>query len=382
MTTPIKEKIPGFGLRVTANGAKSFVLNYSIAGRERRYTIGRFPAWSALAARKKAHKLRVKIDDGIDPLEEKDAAFDEPFMDDLAKDYTDWAKTEKSEKSQYEDQLMLKRIVLPKLGRHRVSAVSERDIRALKASLSETPVQANRVLALLSKMFSMAVDSKMRDDNPVRKIKRYHENPKENWLSLEQLQALALALDNYPEQDAADALRLLVLTGARPDEVLSAEWPQFDLGRGIWTKLSHHTKERKLEHVQLSRAALLILNRMAEHKAGVHLFPGRDPGTARTTLRNAWKQVCKAAGLATEYHIKGKRGKPLPRWKPNFRVYDLRHSFASHLVSRGKDLYAVGKLMGHTQPGTTQKYSHLFDAAQREVANTFPDVLGPRKLAG
>lgn len=279
---------------------------------------------------------------------------------------------------------MLDRIVLPKLGRHRVSAIVRRDVESLKASLAETPVQANRVLSLLSKMFSKAMEWQMRTDNPASKIKHYPEEKRDLWLSVEQLQALAKALDDYKDQNAADALRLLILTGARPHEALAAEWPMFDLQRGVWRKPSHHTKQKKNEHVPLNNAALTLLRGMEESRTGDCLFPGREIdgkiSGSRTTVRNPWTQVCRTAGLATVHYVVGKRGKKLPRWRPNFHTHDLRHTFASHLVSRGQSLYTVGELLGHTQPGTTKRYAHLADGAQRTVANAFPVVMVPKML--
>jgi integrase len=254
------------------------------------------------------------------------------------------------------------------------------DIERLHNSLKPTPYQANRVLSLLKKMFACAVDWELRLDNPARKIKKFHEDKRETWLSGEQLQVLSDALDDYPEQDAADALRLLIVTGSRPGEVLGATWPMFNLQRGVWTKPSHHTKQTKEEHVPLNPPALAILKRMAQHKTGIHLFPGREGDRrARTTLRNAWKQVCKAAGLATKYTVIGKRGKPLPRWKPSVRTYDLRHSFASHLIQRNKSLVLVGKLLGHTQSSTTDRYAHASDSSLRNVTNDFSEVLVLRR---
>jgi integrase len=378
----------GFGLRVTKAGVKSFVLNYSVAGRERRCTIGRHPAWSADKARAEAMELRVKIDKlnrgedgGTDPLAERDRVRGGLLVSELADEYTDWAQSEKRPKSRREDKRMLDRIVVPRLGRLRVSAVDRRDVEALKADLRSTPVQANRVVSLVSRMFSLAMDWKMRPDNPAHGIKRYHEDKRENWLSRDQLQALATALDNYADQNAADALRLLIVTGSRPQEVLTAEWGMFDLARAVWTKPSHHTKQKKTEHVPLSEAALMILRRMtgSRKNGDVHLFPGKQDGCARTTLKNAWRQVCRAAGLATMRQVVGKRGKMLVRWRPAVRLYDLRHSFASHLVSRGASLYLVGRLLGHTQPGTTTRYAHCSDSALRDITNTFPDVLALEK---
>ncbi len=310
-------------------------------------------------------------------LRAREIARGEKKVADLADEYVkEYAMPHKREKSVYEDRRMLNAVVLPKLGRLRVSAIDRRDIELLHTSLKETPYQANRVLALLSKIFSCAMDWKMRPDNPARGVKRFHEDKREAWLTGEQLQRLADALDSYPNQDAADALRLLILTGARPGEVMGATWPMFNLERGAWTKPSHHTKEKKPEHVPLSAAALMILKRRWRSKTGIHLFPGRGGDRrSRTTLRNAWRQVCKAAGLATEYKIMGKRGKLLPRWKPNVRTYDLRHTFASHLVSRNASLYKVGKLLGHTQAATTERYAHVADGPLRDLANDFGEVV-------
>ena len=256
---------------------------------------------------------------------------------------------------------MLDRIVLPKLAKMRLSEVERDDVETLHNSLEDTPYQANRVLSLLSKMFTYAMERKWMAENPANGITHFPEKKRDDWFDLDQLHAISDALDAYEEQDAADALRLLIVTGARPHEVLGAEWTQFDLRRGVWTKPSHHTKERKTEHVPLSEAALAILSGMAEHKAGIYLFPGREPGTARTTLRSAWRQLCKDAGLA------------------NVRIYDLRHTFASHLVSRGLSLPVIGRLMGHTQPGTTARYAHVADSALRDATNNFPEILPPQK---
>jgi integrase len=384
------DKIAGFGVRVTAAGAKSFVLNYRVGGDKRRHTIGSWPKWTADAARDEAANVLLPAINkkGADPVRDKKALREEPKLAALANDYLEQhANVRKRDKSIYEDKRMLNKIILPKLGTLRVSAVSKRHIRSLHNSLRKTPYQANRVLALLSKMFTLAMEDGLRPDNPAKGVERFQEDKRETWLTVDQLHALSDALDAYAEQDAADALRLLIVTGARPDEVIGATWPMFDLQRRIWTKPSHHTKERKIEHAPLNGGALLILRRMAEHKTGIHLFPGResvDPKkqrTARTTLRNAWKQVCKAAGLATEYSVKGKRGKPLPRWKPTVRVYDLRHTFASHLVSRNWSLPLVGKLLGQVRPETTARYAHIADGAQREVANDFDNVMEMKRLA-
>src|SRR6516162_99160 len=367
-------EIPGFGVRITSNGAISFVLNYRLQGRERRYTIGRHPELTALAARERAIQLRGKIIDGVDPLQQRLDAQSEPMMDDLANDYLErYAKPHKRASSLRNDRQMLEKIILPKIGSIRVRAVSRRDIEGLHHGLKSTPYRANRVLALLSKMFSLATEWGWRSDNAAKGIPRYHEDKRETWLTGEQVEDLLEALDGYPDQSAADAIRLLIITGAREGEVLSATWDQFDLKRGIWTKPRHHTKQKKIEHTPLSKTSLQLLERMQATRTSLPLFPGQKG--ARVTIRRPWRQVCKAARLATSEQVPGKRKKFLTIWKPAVRIHDLRHTFASHLVSSGESLHVVGKLLGHTQPQTTARYAHLADTAVRDAANRFATSL-------
>ncbi len=371
--------VPGFGVRITANDVVSFVLNYRMNGRERRYTIGRYPEESALSARNKSLQLRRGISEGTDPLDEKERQRGEPLVADLANDYLErHAVPHKRAGSVRNDRGILKNIVLPRLGRLRVTAVGRRDIESLHNSLKGTPYHANRVLSLLSKMFSLAIHWRWCSENPAHGIERYQEDKRDTWLTEEQLDALDKALNAYSDPGTADAIRLLMLTGAREAEVLNASWDHFDLRRGLWTKPSHHTKQRKVEHVPLSAASLAVLTRMHSTKTGTYLFPGADGKSPRVTVQKPWKQVCKAAGLATEEKIAGKR-RMLVRYKPTIRLHDLRHTFASHLVSAGESLHVVGKLLGHTQPQTTARYAHLADAALRDAANKFGQLfLGKR----
>ena len=137
------------------------------------------------------------------------------------------------------------------------------------------------------------------------------------------------------------------------NEVLRAEWDQFDLPRGVWTKPSAHTKQKKTEHVPLSAAAIELLTRLKRSADGVHLFPGRIEGHPLEDVKNVWAEVCKTAEIE------------------NCRIHDLRHTYASHLVSSGIPLAIVGKLLGHTQSQTTERYAHLADSALRRATDLF-----------
>ena len=367
--------VPGFGIRVTSAGAIAFILSYRFNGRAYQRKVARWPESTPTEARNKAFELRKDISKGTDPFASEN---DQHTMTELADDYfTEYADAQKRPGSLRNDHSILRNHILPRLGRYRVSAVTHRDVQALHSSLRNTKVEANRVMALLSKMFALAVDWGWRADNPTAGIKKYHETPRKDWLTLAQLVSLGRALDEYRDQEAADAIRLLILTGARFSEVVRAEWKQFDLAAGTWTKPAHTTKTNTIETVPLNPNAIEILVRLAEHRRSQYIFPGEKQGP-RATLRKPWEQVCRVAGLSTEYQKKGKR-KLLTRYKPMFRVYDLRHSFAAHLASSGLSLHIVGRLMGHTRPETTQRYAHLNDKALRDATNVFGNLYQPAK---
>lgn len=394
------KEVRGFGVRITANHSISFVLNYRTDGPggrcERRCTIGAYPVLSADAARNEAIELRKKIRGGVDPLAEAEAEAEQQKSEhsfaDLAREYLKNADAYKRASSVRNDRQMIETILTPRLGELKVGAIQRRDIETIHTDLKSTPYRANRVLALARRMLSLAIAWNWRiGPNPARAkgkqqdgIVTYDEPERESWLSEEQLGALEKALDEYPNQDAANALRLLILTGSRATEVLAATWNQFDLEQGVWTKPSHHTKQKKTEHVPLSQPAIALLRKMEKSKTGEFLFPGepseKGDVKARVTIRRPWIQVCKAAGLADLIEAKGKR-RQIVKVRPKVRIHDLRHTFASHLVSNGASLRIVGKLLGHTQSKTTERYAHLADSAVRDAANAF-GVIAKRAAAG
>jgi integrase len=258
-----------------------------------------------------------------------------------------------------DDRSMLTNNILPALGARKVADVRRRDVEALHQSLKATPYRANHVLALLSKMFNLAVRWDWRADNPVKGVERFLEHRRERWLSPDELVRLADALERHPNRRAADAVRLLLLTGARRSEVLRAEWSHIDFRREVWSKPSLHTKQRRTEHVPLSAPAMALL---ADMKAKADptcpfLFPGDAPGKPLQDIKKFWASVCEAAGLA------------------GVRLHDLRHTYASHLVSSGLSLELVGRLLGHTQAATTKRYAHLADTPLREATNRFGNMV-------
>jgi len=349
------DAIPGFGVRVRPSGRRTYLVQYrNQAGRTRRYTLGVHGALTPSAARDLARQSLAKVARGEDPAEEAAQRKSAPTVADLAEDYlARHAVPYKRASSVENDRSMLARHILPKLGRRKVEAVRRRDVEVLYQSLRATPYCANRVLSLLGKMFSLAVAWGWRADNPTRGVERFQEHKRERWVSGEDLERLVQAIEKHPNQRAAKALLLMLLTGARRGEVLSATWDQFDLEQGSWTKPAHVTKQKRPEHFPLSPAAIDLLQGIKGDQATKFLFPGDVPGRPLRNIKRVWRRVCRDAGLE------------------GLRIHDLRHTFASHLVSGGESLYIVGRLLGHTQVATTQRYAHLADDPLREASDRF-----------
>ena len=349
-----KEAVKGFGCRVTATGQKAFVLNYRTrSGRERRYTVGSFPAWSVSAARREADHIKRRLKGGYDPLAELQADRGAKTVADLCARYQDDHLPKKRPTSQRDDRSMIAREILPAMKHLKVAELTFDDIDGLHRKITKRgrPHRANRVVALLSKMFSLAVKWKWRGDSPARGVEKNPESKRQRHLSGAELARLTAALAEFPDQQAANIIRLLLLTGARRTEVLSARWDQFDLRSGIWVKPGATTKTKTDHRVPLSAPARQLLNELRARGAedAEYLFPGRDGDGHRADLNKPWPALCKAAEIS------------------GLRVHDLRHSYASFLASAGLSLPIIGALLRHTQPSTTARYAHLFDDPLRQA---------------
>jgi integrase len=355
----------GFGLRVTSNGAKAFVLSYRTReGRARRLTIGDFGSWTVAAARAEAAELRRQIDQGSDPLGDLRDERNAETLAELADRFLTEHGSRLRPKTLLDYRRMIAHHVLPALGRHKVKGVTFTDIDRLHRRISETaPYQANRVLAVLSIMFALAVRWHMRADNPVRDITRNKEHGRERYLSDAELARLLAALDAYRDQRTAAIFKLLLLTGSRRGEVLTMRWEDINLRDGTWTKPHGRTKQREKHAVPLSAAAQAILADLEPESSGFIFPAGRGADGPMRTVEKPWKTICQAAGIT------------------GLRTHDLRHSFAAQLASAGVGLYTIGKLLGHKKPSTTARYSHLTDTALRDATERVGALLS-KKPAG
>jgi integrase len=362
----------GLGMRVTSAGARAFVLNYRAEGRERRITIGSFPDWSVKAAREEAKALKRRIDQGEDPMQDRKDKRDAKTIADLCDRFEEEDLPTRRASTAEDYRSLLRLYVRPRFGNMKVAALRHTDIAALhRETARRAPYRANRLVAVLSVLMAKAVKESWRPDNPTKGIERAHEEKRERFLSPAEIVRLAAALAAHPEKTSANAIRLLLLTGARRGEVLSATWKQFDMAAGAWVKPSSHTKQKREHRVPLSAPALALIADIRRDVAPAcpYVFPSAKTSKGGgfeplTEIKRTWSSVCETASLE------------------DVRLHDLRHSFASVLASAGLSLPIVGALLGHSQPRTTARYAHLYDDVLRAATERVGAVVTGGGLVG
>ena len=382
-------ELPGFRLHVLPSGKKAWYLAYRLGGgrgaAQREPKIGDFPAIKAETARRMAQEMFADVRKGGDPAAERKARREAPRMGDLFDRYLeDHARPHKKASSLANDVRLIEKRLRPAFGRTKVAEIARPEIAAFHKRLADTPYEANRALALLSKMFNLAEVWDMRPDgsNPCRHVRKYAETQRKRFLSSAELARLGEALrlaerDGFLDlparegvrdkatrapvsAEAVAAIRLLVLTGARKSEILTLRWAWIDFaGRRA------HLPDSKTgdKSIVLSPPALAVLADLARSDDNPHVIRGAKPGAHLVNLKDPWLAVREAAGL------------------DDVRIHDLRHSYASVGAAGGASLPIIGALLGHTQAQTTQRYAHLSDdplqAAAAVISNKIAASMAP-----
>jgi integrase len=340
-------EVKGFGVRVQRGGSRSYIVHYRVgSGRGaplRKVTIGKHGApFTPETARSEAKRLLGLVEGGADPGADKIARKEAPTVADLAErflaEHAD-AKRKTSTAAQYRRVLGL--MILPALGKRKIVDIVRHDIAKLHHSLRSTPYQANRMLAVLSKMLNLAEQWGLRPDgsNPCRHVEKFKERKRERMLSPAELGRLGDALASYGGSPyAVAAVKLLVFTGARLGEILGLEWKWIDFERGE-ARLPDSKTGAKTLH--LPPPALAVLAELPRLDGNPHVVIGGKPGAALVNLEKPWRAIRAVAGL------------------DDVRLHDLRHAFASVAASSGMGLPIIGKMLGHTQAATTHRYAHL-----------------------
>jgi integrase len=365
-------QVSGFGVKALPSGKKRYVLKYRSGGGGRGGTqrwllLGTHGSITVDEARKIAQQASASIARGEDPQANKEGKRVQLRMGDLwsrfERDYLPQRKagTQRDYK-RYWDQALVK-----KFGTGAISELTRADVDKFHKSLRGTPYEANRILALLSRLMSLAEAWGLRGQgtNPCKFVQRFKEEPRSRYLTAAELTAIGKTLQELiktkevlPEQ--ANAIRVLLYTGARLNEILTAKVSWVDWERRV-IALPDSKTGKKL--VYLSDQAILILRQqevLAAKKKSEFLFPGRSADKPMINLRKPWVRVCEKAGIE------------------GVRLHDLRHTAASLAVGQGVSLPVIGRLLGHSQAQTTLRYAHVDNNPALAAANLIGSALGSR----
>lgn len=377
--------VKGFGVRCQAR-ARVYVLKTRINGRQRWFTIGDHGApWTPETARKEAQRLWGEIRSGANLVALREARRDPPTVAELCDRFlNDYSRQHKRSLSVAADERNITNHIKPLFGNRTVLEITRTDVDDLKRKIAEgrtarpavpiskggrggLPVKggqgaANRTLAVLSKMFSLAEEWGWRPENsnPCRKVMRYAENKNERFLSSAEIAQLGKVLDaidkNRREHPSATAaIRILLLTGARLSEIVWLQWQHVDFERGLLHLPDSKTGKRP---VFLSNAAIDVLRRQPKKNDNPFVFSSDMVGRPIQSIQQVWQRVRAEADLE------------------GVRLHDLRHSFASFAAANGASLPIIGRMLGHTTPMTTQRYAHLVQDPVRDANEAVGAAIG------
>ncbi len=344
-------RLPGFGVRVTRQGRKSFVLMYRVNGsQKRRMTLGTYPSVGLADARDQARMVLGDVARGDDPGARKQAERKAETFAELADEYLErHAKRNKS--SWQEDERKLRKDLLPVWGSRKATDIARRDVIGLLEGIVErgSPVAANRTLALVSRMFNFGIDEEILEHNPAQRVRPVcRERPRERVLTPTEIVKVWGALDRE-ELVIASTFKARLLTAQRGKEVLSMRWKDID---GDWWTIPGEVSKNGLTHrVPLSEQMTKLLGEVrgvTGRSKWVFASPSK-PEAHITAVRKAALRICELAGV-------------------QFTPHDLRRTAASHMTSMGISRLVVSKVLNHVERGVTAVYDrHSYDGEKQEA---------------
>lgn len=338
--------VTGLSLRCLAT-KKSWSLYYRFRGQQRRPTLGNYPTLTLADAREVARGILKQVAQGIDPSAEKQDSRGAMTVWDLWDEH--WKQAQRK-KSAAEDKRLWEKHLRQHVIGVRVEAVDLALARHIHREGSYAPVQANRVLALLSTMLNHAEALGWRPvgSNPCRHVKRYKEQKRRRYMTSDEARVIAALLEKYKatHPQAVAFIYLLILTGARKGEIANAKWSNFHWADDGGARLVLHEHKTDgagaLRTIHLPVAVRQLLASLPQNEGTIVGI--KDP-------KKLWEKIRAEAGC------------------PDLRLHDLRHSFASAAVSAGLTLAQIGELLGHSSTQTTARYAHLMNDAAQQAAN-------------
>jgi integrase len=362
------EGTPGFGLRVSETGRKTWVVLYRHLGKLRRLTLGTYPTLPLADAREQAKDALRSAAKGKDPAGEKKATRLGDTFGDLAEDYIElYAKPNK--RSWKEDRRALDRDLLPKFKNRKAADIKRREVIALldRIKARGAAVLANRTLEIMRGIYNWGIDKERVEHNPCTGVKAAEETSRDRVLSDDEIRKVWAVLADQP-LIISGRFRLQLITAQRPGEVRKMRWPDIDDDTGWWTIPAEITKNRLSHRVWLTAPALAVLKEMKEqsgHAGWVFPSPAADGPVRSNTKPTA--AICKASGVS-------------------FTPHDLRRTAASHMASLGIGRFTIGRVLNHVEKSVTATYDrHSYDAEKRAAldawAQRLEQILAGKKRA-
>ena len=347
--------LQGFGVRVYPSGRKVYVVQTRGPGGSKRVTLGRHGDITAEEARKSAAGIIDRIKTGQEPVPVEPEKETGPTVADLAERFMRAhvaVNCKPATAVRYGG--LLRNSILPVLGSMPLGAVERRHVADLHHALRDRPSTANRSVDILKKMFSLAAVWGLhpQDRNPCRSVRKYKERKPQRFLSAEEYQRLGRVLDEAEAEGTAwrpaiAALRLLILTGCRRNEILSLRWDDVDRSSAELRLRDAKTGGRM---VPLTPTAAAVLDAIPRMPGSPWVIAGKKPGKHLRNVNDLWYRLREQADLE------------------DVRLHDLRHSWASRALALGESLPMIGRQLGHTQMQTTARYAHLAQDTERVSA--------------
>jgi integrase len=334
----------GFMLEVRRSGGKTFYQRYRAPnGRERQFRIGPADVLTLGQARRQARKVAAAVVLGDDPHARRQQVRSIPRFDQFVNEsYLPYASACK--RSWRTDETLLRRHVMPAIGARTLDEIGPDAIAALLNRMRDQCYAVgtiNRVLVLVKRVFNLARQWQPAAlaSNPASALKLAPEVGRARYLTRDETARLIQWITVDENKVAAQAILLLLLTGARRNEITHAKWQHVDLAAG--TLLVPLSKSGKARTIVIGASAAALRGWIARIAGNPYVFPSPVTGRPSPSLWFPWRRIRTRAGL------------------PDLRLHDLRHSFASLLVNRGVSLYVVQHLLGHLHVRATERYSHV-----------------------
>ena len=353
--------LAGFGVRVQTNGRKVYVVQSRGPAGPSRVTLGPCAGKSIDSRRREAAEIIDRIKRGQDPIPPKPEP--DPTVADLtARCLRAYVLVHCKPKTVKLYRTAIDRHIVPALGTMAVKDVESKDVIALHDRLRNTPCMANHVVSMLSKMFSLAETWELvpQGRNPCRAVRHYREQPRERFLAPDEYRKVGAALkeveaDGSMWPPAIAAIRLLMLTGCRKGEILTLRWDDVDRTAG---ELRLRDSKVGPRMVPLTSPVVRVLDGIERIEGNPWVIRSRKPDACLPDLTYYWNRIQARAGIE------------------GVRIHDLRHSHASHALAIGENLTMIGRLLGHSKVGTTARYAHLVQDAEKAAAARTGDSIG------